>query len=475
MTRSNNSKANQLFLKSALCSKNEYTTVEQVIKWLREQNRKVNIKITQCPLKSIKGWEFNEQEGEIRHKTGNFFSIGGIQVNTNCLNGKEWQQPIINQPEVGYLGVITKEINGTLHFLLQAKIEPGNINHVQLSPTLQATRSNYTKIHQGRAPLYLDYFVNAQSGQILIDQLQSEQGSRFYKKRNRNIIIQIEEEIDVYDQFTWLTLRQIKELMGYDNMVNMDTRSVISGATIGNQELQTFDLISYLAYNNSNHQMDLLQSSLTTDSLHTIDEIISFLTAIKSNCDFEIKNIRLNQLDGWRVDKMEICHQENAYFKVIALDVEIDNREVFKWSQPMIQPMQEGICAFVAKKINGVLHIAIQAKIEIGNMDVVEFAPTVQSLNDNYHQTKSDQPPFLREVLNATKEKIVFDALQSEEGGRFYQDQNRYLMVIADQDLPEKLPDNYIWMTLNQLQIFMQFNNYLNIQTRSLMAAVPFI
>jgi oxidase EvaA len=141
----------------------------------------------------------------------------------------------------------------------------------------------------------------------------------------------------------------------------------------------------------------------------------------------------------------------------------------------MIQPMQEGICAFVAKKINGVLHIAIQAKIEIGNMDVVEFAPTVQSLNDNYHQTKSDQPPFLREVLNATKEKIVFDALQSEEGGRFYQDQNRYLMVIADQDLPEKLPDNYIWMTLNQLQIFMQFNNYLNIQTRSLMAAVPFI
>lgn len=70
-----------------------------------------------------------------------------------------WDQPIINQPEIGFLGFIVKKIQGVYHFLMQAKIEPGNLNVVQLSPTLQATRSNYTRVHKGAIPKYLEYFI----------------------------------------------------------------------------------------------------------------------------------------------------------------------------------------------------------------------------------------------------------------------------------------------------------------------------
>ena len=35
-----------------------------------------------------------------------------------------WDQPVINQKEIGYLGCITKEIKGVLYFPLQAKVEP---------------------------------------------------------------------------------------------------------------------------------------------------------------------------------------------------------------------------------------------------------------------------------------------------------------------------------------------------------------
>ena len=115
---------------------------------------------------------------------------------------------------------------------MQAKIEPGNVNCVQISPTLQATKSNYSQIHKGKQPLYLDYFVNASPDQIILDQLQSEQGARFLRKRNRNIIIKVEEDVEEHDDFRWMTLGQIKELMRYDNMVNMDTRTVLSGLKI---------------------------------------------------------------------------------------------------------------------------------------------------------------------------------------------------------------------------------------------------
>ena len=49
------------------------------------------------------------------------------------------------------------------------------------------------------------------------------------------------------------------------------------------------------------------------------------------------------------------------------------------------------------------------------------------------------------------------------------------MIVFAGEEISEILPDNYIWMTLNQLNAFIKFNNYLNIQARSLLAAVSFM
>ena len=478
MSNFQNTNANNLFLKSALIKEGKYKSSSEIINWLGEHNKNVNISVLPCPLKNIDGWIYDEVKGCIRHKSGKFFTIEGIKVNCNCLAKEEWQQPIIVQPEIGFLGIITKEFNGVLHFLLQAKIEPGNINYVQLSPTLQATRSNYTQVHKGREPLYLDYFRNAKSEQILVDQLQSEQGGRFLRKRNRNIIIKIDEDIGPQEQFIWLTLGQIKQLMQLDNLVNMDTRSVISCCGFGNQKFNSINLIDSLLYYPSRnaHTQKLLKSALISDTTsHSIDGIISFLTQLKSLCDLNVERMKLGELTDWIVDKMMIRHQRDEFFKVIAVDVEIDNREVEKWSQPMIQTMQEGLCAFVAKEINGVLHFAVQAKIESGNFDVVEFAPTVQAITGDYRKSNSEDLPFLNYVINATQQQIVFDAMQSEEGGRFYHDQNRYLLVIADSEFPVLLPNNFIWMTLNQINTFIKFNNYFNIQARSLIAAIPFI
>ena len=135
-----------------------------------------------------------------------------MNIETNWGKIHNWQQPIIEQSEIGILGIITKKLNQKVYYLMQAKIEPGNINCVQLSPTLQATKSNYLQVHNGKKPKYLSYFFNDRK-KLIIDQLQSEQGGRFYKKRNRNIIIEIKEDLEIDDDFRWMTLNQIVELM----------------------------------------------------------------------------------------------------------------------------------------------------------------------------------------------------------------------------------------------------------------------
>jgi oxidase EvaA len=465
-----------LFLKSAFTNEGKFISTNKIIEWLAAQNEKIAVNINKIPFDKLKSWSITDNN--LMHDSGNFFSIDGIHVKTNWNGESEWEQPIINQPEIGYLGFITKEFDGVLYFLVQAKIEPGNVNHVQLSPTLQATRSNYNQVHKGEKPLYLDYFINVQPGQILLDQLQSEQGARFLKKRNRNIIIKIEDDIRLYDNFVWMTLAQLKTLLQHDNLVNMDARTVISGISFGSYDSSVIDFINYSGRNAGTNPIKeaALRSALISEgALHSIEEILNYLTRIKSKYYLDINKIPIATIKDWVIGEHEIYHKDHKYFKVIAVEVAIANREVVKWTQPMIEPAQEGLCAFVCKEINGILHFAVQTKMECGNLDIIEFAPTVQCLTDNYRNTKKGSLPFLDYVLKAKKEQTLFDAYQSEEGGRFYKEQNRNLIVLAGNEVPEELPENYIWMTLHQMNTFLKFNNYLNIQARSLISTISFI
>lgn len=468
-----------MFIKSALHLESTFHSIEEVKKWVSSQNEKINVNVSRINFDELDQWSFSSETQNLKHQSGKFFSIDGIDVKTNWGNLSHWQQPIINQPEIGYLGFITKEFNGVLYFLLQAKIEPGNVNCVQLSPTLQATKSNYSKIHKGKSPAYLDYFVHATPSQILLDQLQSEQGARFLKKRNRNIIIKIDEEIPLLDNFIWLSLAQIKILMQEDNLVNMDTRTVISGIPYGDFSKKSIEIIQLLQEKNlvNKNNFNFLKSTLqNSGELHSFDDLIQFITKRKAHYELEVLKIPIASIQNWVVENDVIRHIDNKYFRVIAAKVEIENREVVSWMQPMIEPAQEGICAFVCKEINGILHFIVQTKVEAGNFDILELAPTVQCLTGNYRNEKgSSQMPFLKFALESKQENIIYDTLQSEEGGRFYKEQNRNMLILADDSIALELPENYIWMTLNQMQLFIKFNNYLNIQARSLIAAISFV
>lgn len=468
-----------MFIKSALYLESTFHSIEEVKKWVSSQNEKINVNVSRINFDELDQWSFSSETQNLKHQSGKFFSIDGIDVKTNWGNLSHWQQPIINQPEIGYLGFITKEFNGVLYFLLQAKIEPGNVNCVQLSPTLQATKSNYSKIHKGKSPAYLDYFVHATPSQILLDQLQSEQGARFLKKRNRNIIIKIDEEIPLLDNFIWLSLAQIKILMQEDNLVNMDTRTVISGIPYGDFSKKSIEIIQLLQEKNvgNKNNFNFLKSTLqNSGELHSFDDLIQFITKRKAHYELEVLKIPIASIQNWVVENDVIRHIDNKYFRVIAAKVEIENREVVSWMQPMIEPAQEGICAFVCKEINGLLHFIVQTKVEAGNFDILELAPTVQCLTGNYRNEKgSSQMPFLKYALESKQENIIYDTLQSEEGGRFYKEQNRNMLILADDSIALELPENYIWMTLNQMQLFIKFNNYLNIQARSLIAAISFV
>lgn len=465
------------FLKSAGATDSEVFPNARVAAWLEERRAAARVCIERLPLDQLRGWRREADTGNLRHDSGGFFAIEGIRVRTNWGRVPYWEQPIINQAEVGLLGFVAKRIRGLLHLLVQAKIEPGNLHAVQLSPTLQATRSNYGRRHQGGTPRYLAYFTGEKPVRWLLDQLQSEQGARFLRKRNRNIIVELAEDeaIPPHPDFVWLTIGQLKQLMRRDNVVNMDTRTVLAGIGYGAYAADTLAGVFALAPRGERGRR-MLGSALDRDTAHQdFRAILSWLARLKAEHDLYVERAPLRDIRPWAELDGEIRRPDGKYFSVIGVRAAIDNREVAQWDQPMIQPAQEGLVAFIVRPIRGVYHFLVQAKLEAGNLDVLELAPTVQCLTGNYRTGHNEYSvPYIQDVLAAPPEAILYDAMQSEEGGRFFREQNRNMIVEVGEDFPLAVADNYGWLTLHQLLRLIEFNNYLNIAARSLIAAIDF-
>ena len=164
----------------------------EIFSWIRDLNANTCVRIEECSIDDCSSWLYDSEHGRIVSRSGKFFSITGMRWIIDGVTVSE--QPVIIQPEIGYLGILCAEIDGVLNFLMQAKIEPGNVNCVQPSPTIQATRSNFTRVHGGRAPTYLELFSDPSRCTIIYDRIQSEQGSRFLRKRNRNIILRLNDD-----------------------------------------------------------------------------------------------------------------------------------------------------------------------------------------------------------------------------------------------------------------------------------------
>lgn len=433
--------------------------------WFAEQTERDSSQVNRIPFGQLTSWYFEPAGGSLVHDSGRFFSVRGLSVRTNEGTIRQWTQPIINQPEIGILGILVKEINGVLHCLVQAKMEPGNCNRVQLSPTVQATRSNYTGVHNGKQVPYLHYFQRNPRQRVVADVLQSEQGSWFYRKRNRNIIVEVTEDVELIDGFCWLTIGQLHALLYVDDLVNMDTRTVLSCLPLCGPGMAT-------AYPDAPPFQVALARSLDEDddAVCTTSDVLNWITEARVRAEVDTTLIDLRDVNGWHRSADRIVHDTGRFFDVMAVAVRAGNREVTGWTQPMIESRNLGIVAFLVRRVGNVLHALVNARVEPGYLNVVELAPTVQCTPENYDDLPDDRPPFLADVLDAPSEAIRFDAVLSEEGGRFFHTRNRYLVVEIDDDRP--VPDDFCWLAVRQLVGLMQHSHYVNIQARTLTACV---
>jgi oxidase EvaA len=220
---------------------------------------------------------------------------------------------------------------------------------------------------------------------------------------------------------------------------------------------------------------DLLASAVAFDNaMHSMDTLNRWLIDAKGRYRLDAKSIPLAEVRNWMITEDEIVHETREHFSVIAVSVEAGQREVRRWTQPLLKDASRGLHGFITQKHASILHFLVQAKVEPGNFDVVDLAPTISRSNVDFLRGRTSGIPFLDRLLAAPPEEVRYSVIQSEEGGRFFQMENHNTIIEIDKSDALDLPDHYTWMTLGQLLQFLERGS-LSVDARTLLSCLSWI
>jgi oxidase EvaA len=391
--------------------------------WLSEVGDRSQLRTSRISLEDSSEWSLID--GHIRHTSGRFFQVAGIRWRNG--SGREVSQPLLIQREVGTLG-FAKWGN---ELLVQAKVEPGNVGVVQLAPTCQATASNLDRVHGGKAPAFAKDFWS-QNRQIVHDSLQSEQGSRFLQKLNRNVLAVVDLKLTSEDTHRWIPVDAVLEWSSTDFLVNTDARSVLV--------CSPWDLLTGrqpFSRLSTSFAKELALSYAAPNAEQAVQLLVTELQSLRAAAHAPLI-VPLDEVAGWQLHDGCITPVSDGPFEIYQIEVHALGREVSKWDQPIMSNCGEGYVELICGRIDGLLHFLLTPQLEAGLYNMVELGPSTV-----FEPGESLPDDTFRSRPGAT---ILAECRQSDEGGRFFRAVSTYRLIDIG-DVTADLPKG-MWLTL---------------------------
>lgn len=430
-------------------------TTHDITEWLKAELAKSQLRVKRIAFNESKEWRWNEN-GFLSHLTNRFFTVAGIRYFSIFDNDFRFQ-PIIDQPEIGLLSFVVFKSNKEWWILAHAKAEPGNVNGVQLAPTVQATKSNYEAAHGGIATAYLNTVQHPEK--TLYDHLQSEQNSRFLAKRNRNIVVLSSESINEQDsRFKWIRIKQLLPLLEASHTVNTDARSVLTCWLF----TDTSALRECLPMENKFAEC-LIKSIESETAAHRNESIEDWLETLNKKWSTNIEVMPLMELGPrWVCNESEIFSPQDLSLKIHHIAVSCNRREVKQWDQPIARSETHSSAILFVGSYKGMLHLLLQARLEAGNRNGFELTTTVQSETPTLNKYEENYIRMARE-----SGKILRSFHNSEEGGRFDHCISEYQVIWAGEIKIEQEGPFHRWVSLSQFSSFLRMENRVTNELRS--------
>lgn len=421
---------------------------ETLAGWLAAQRARCDMAVREIPWRDSREWRFDGDA--FRHHTGAFFSVVGARMERAGAALPGLEQPLLDQPEIGILGFLVRDAAGGVELLVQAKPEPGNVGLVQAAPSVQATVSNYLRRHRGKPTPHLERFTEPAPGAVLADSLQSEQGTRFLGKRNRNVVVRVADEAPIADApaLRWAPAAELRALLGADFQVNTDARSVLVCAP---WRLLADGGAPFSRWAGSDaFGAALLRSHAAVDG-DPFPLACERLAALREAAGLATRTVALTALADWRLDETGLLPAAGQAFAVRFFAVRTTAREVERWDQPLACGLAEGAVTLLCAERAGVLRFLFVARPEPGFGGAFQLGPSLQS--DGHAAYALPSHAALEAALGrlaATGEELVANR-QSDEGGRFHRSVARYAVVRVAPGAGPADGGPCFWLTLGEV------------------------
>ena len=427
--------------------------------WIQQERTRSQLRVHPILLSRSREWKLNDQ-GAVTHRTGRFFRVVGVEY-FDVHRQSRLQQPLIDQREIGTLCFLATKSAGSWEVLLQAKAEPGNVNGVQIAPSVQATESNYESVHGGQPVLYLD-LAHRGEGSVLYHQCQSEQNTRFLAKLNINRVVRLDESVAPANcSYRWWPLKNLLALLGESHLINTDARSVLASWLLTEPEVLAQCL-------NRGDPLGLLESFESDETYHTADALCDWLDELQQVGNVSRQIVPLSQMQlPWVWNDGLLDSTDHAFF-LQQIAVECQTREVTHWDQPIFASPRETKLIMVMGRIGGTLHLLLQARLDAGNGRGFELTTTVQAESP---ETQSYEETCYLHCL-PTLSTPLLRFRNSEEGGRFDRCVSHY--EIAWTDWPKQFPETafHRWVSLSQVGHWLREANRVTNELRSAISAL---
>lgn len=416
-----------------------HKSIRQWLKFLRAES---NFSIKYISFEKSASWIF--KKGYLIHKSNHFFKVIGVEKKLSYRS--YLRQPLIDQREIGILGFLIYKKKTGNEILMQAKLEPGNVDLIQLSPTCQATKSNAECFHRGRKPPFVDYFKKEQKN--IYDVLQSEQGTRFFKKRNRNVLSFVSKKIKPMKFHRWFPISEILDLLKEDFLINTDARSVFVCSPWE-------DLLGRKPFTRHREGFgsELCRSYQGEEEIIRLNDLKADLIKKRKSIK-KTKIIDLGKISNWTIKADGIFSKDEKKFNIRQVKIHTKGREVLNWDQPIVESLGEGKIYLVCARKNGMMYFLFSASEEIGLYNKVELNPTITIIPGEEEKLKIIPKGISRSQCR-----------QSEEGGRFLKDVNYF--EIIDVGNVYNVSDGYYWLNLRQIKKLLNEPGWFTNEARS--------
>ena len=165
------------------------------------------------------------------------------------------------------------------------------------------------------------------------------------------------------------------------------------------------------------------------------------------------KIINLESMRDWSVTKKKISHKKNNYFSIIGIKVKTNKREVTNWSQPIIMGSKMAFAGYLIKKFKNTNHYLCRYILKPGSKTGTFTCSANTSKFSGYKKNK-ELTNFQKKLISKyfiNSNDVVYDNILSDEGGRFYHSQIKYMACRLDKNQDIELPECYIWLSQNQI------------------------